>query len=189
MSSDQPTGLNDNKFNWELIKLDQLGQKPYCDQYLSHVTDAEGRFEFSNILPGKYLQLAFWGNGVPKGRSLAFDETRPGKTETVTITLPQPASLRGTVDRTTLTDVGFIQLSKDREAFHDYNIELRDEQTTFEFNDLPPGTYSLAVMGKPVRFTENGQVFSRISPIAHVVVELGAGENKEADLTEPDRNP
>ena len=86
--------MNDNNFNWELIKNGQLAEKSYCEQFLSLTTDVQGRFEFQNILPGKYLQLAYWGKGVPQGRSLAFDKTQPGKTDAVTIKLPEPATFR-----------------------------------------------------------------------------------------------
>ncbi|MEX0641787.1 MAG: carboxypeptidase regulatory-like domain-containing protein [Pirellulales bacterium] len=189
VSSDQPTGLKDNNFNWVLIKSGQLADKPYCEQFLSCVTDAEGHFEFSSILAGKYLQLAYWGEGVPQGRSLAFDVTQPGKTDTVTVNLPQPATIHGTIDRTKLAEAGSMQLTTDREAWHNYEMKLNADQTAFEFHDLPPGTYTLAVMGKPVRFTEKGNVFSRISPLAHLTLKIQPGENKEVTFTGPDKQP
>jgi beta-lactamase regulating signal transducer with metallopeptidase domain/protocatechuate 3,4-dioxygenase beta subunit len=187
VSSEQPTGANDNKYNWALINSGQLGQKEYVEQYLSYVTNAEGQYEFRNIRPDKYLQLLFWGDGVPRGRSLAFDETRPGKTDPVTIKLPQPATVRGTIDRTKLADAGSMQLNTDRESFLNFEKELTPDQSTFEFHDLPPGKYSLAVVGKPVRFTENGNTFFRYAPLVRETIELQPGENKEVNFKEPDK--
>lgn len=185
VSADQPTGMNDNRFNWVLIKNGQLGDRTYCEQFLSAKTDAEGRFEFRDVLPGKYLQLAYWGAGVPQGRSLAFDETKPGATETVTIRLPQPATVRGTIDRTKLANAHLIRISTDRETWLDHEIKLEADQTAFNFQDLPPGKYNLYLMGKPVPFVENGQRFSRSSTVVHVSMELRPGENKQLELTEP----
>jgi len=185
VSTNQPAGRYDNRFNWALIKNGQLGQKSYCDQFLSATTDAQGRFEFRNIPAGKYLQLAYWGPGVPQGRSLAFDETQPGKMEEVTIKLPQPARVRGTIERAQFPNLGSVRLTLQQGAFQEYKLELSDDQTTFAFADLPPGKYSLAVCAKPVRYTENGNTFFRISPLAGQKIRLQAGELREVEFTEP----
>jgi protocatechuate 3,4-dioxygenase beta subunit len=187
VSRDQPLGINDNNFNWELIKNGQLAGKAYCEQFLSLTTDAQGRFKFQNILPAKYLQLAYWGEGVPRGRSLAFDKTRPAQTDTVTIALPQPAIVRGAIDRSNFPAVGSIQLSRKQEAFDTYEFKVNDDQSTFEFHDLPPGDYSLIVCGIPVRFSKNGQTFFSQSPLAGMQFQLAAGETKEVSFSEPDK--
>ncbi len=190
VTSSQPTATNDNRFNWELISSGQLAQKPYCDQFLSLVSDADGRFEFPNILPGKYLQLAYWGDGVPRARSLAFGKTRPGKTDTVTIKLPEPASVRGTIRRASFPEAGSIKLlrSSNEEAFLEYEIELNADQSTFEFHDLAPGEYSAIVYAKLVRFTENGMTLYRQSPLAAEKFDLKAGETRDLKFTEPDKS-
>ena len=77
---------------------------------LAGETNAEGRFRFENILPGKYLQLAYWGDGVPQGKSLAFDETKAGETKNVTIRLPEPAVIRGSFVRENFPDAGRVYL-------------------------------------------------------------------------------
>ncbi len=185
VSTDPPTGGNDNKFNWVLIKNGQLGQKSYCEQFLSGITGPEGRFEFKNVLPGKYLQLAYWGDGVPQGRSLDFDETQPGASDSVTIKLPQPAQIRGTIERSRFAKAGSIQLSLDRGPWHIYEIKLGEDQATFAFDDLPPGDYSVVVFAKPVAFSENGQQMFRLSPLAQLKIQLQAGETKKVSFTEP----
>ncbi|HUE13074.1 MAG TPA: carboxypeptidase regulatory-like domain-containing protein, partial [Planctomycetaceae bacterium] len=78
VTSEQPASDHEAHYNWILLKSDQLAQRPeWCEQYLSLVSDADGKFEFKNVLAGKFLQLAYWGKHVPEGRSLAFDKTEP----------------------------------------------------------------------------------------------------------------
>ena len=190
VSTNQPTGSNDNKFNWLLVKNGQLGQKPYCEQFLSAMTISDGRFEFTDILPGKYLQLAYWGDGIPQGRSLAFDVTKPGASEAITIKLPQPAQVRGTIERSRFPQAGSVRIDFVRGAWHIYDIKLKADQTTFAFDDLPPGEYSVVVASKPVAFTENGHEMFRVSPLAQQRFQLEAGETKEVSFTDPNvENP
>ena len=74
VTSKQSRGPDDNEFNWELIKGEESGQIPSCEQYVPLVTDRDGRFEYSKILPGCYVQLAYWGDAVPKGRWYAREK-------------------------------------------------------------------------------------------------------------------
>jgi hypothetical protein len=185
VSTKKPTGPNDNQYNWVLIDNGQLAEKPYCDQFLSGITDAEGGFEFKSILPGKHLQLAYWGDGVPRGRSLDFVMTRAGEEDTVAVNLPRPARLRGTIKRGAFPKAGSIRLSVIGAAFQEYERKLTDDTMSFEFDDLPPGEYQVSVGSQPVEFTENGVQFFRISSLASQKVELKAGETKEVSFTEP----
>lgn len=187
VSTEPPLGLTDNSFNWELIKNGQLARKPNCDQFLSRTTDSQGRFEFQKIHAGKYLQLAYWGNGVPQGRSLAFDKTRPGTAEKATIKLPQPATIRGSFDRSKFPEAGSIRLSRNQEAWQSYEIKLNEDQSTFEFRDLPAGYYDLVIAAKPVRFSENGTTFFRISTLSGTRFPLNAGESREVTFVKPDK--
>ena len=70
------------------------------------MSDAQGRFTFRDNLPGMYIQLAYWGPNAPKSRSLAFAKTRPGMGQTVTIDVPEPATVSGSFDGTTFPDSG-----------------------------------------------------------------------------------
>lgn len=150
------------------------------------MTDEEGRFEFKNILPGKHLQLAYWGKGVPRGRSLAFDETRPGASDAVKIELPEAARIRGTIRRDRFAEAGSIRLSLAGASFQEYESKLAEDQSSFEFDDLPPGEYWISVGSKPVEFTENGAQFFRISPLASQKIQMQPGETKEISFNEPD---
>ncbi|MAG95047.1 MAG: hypothetical protein CMJ48_15075 [Planctomycetaceae bacterium] len=186
VATDQPTGVGDRRFSRSLIETGNLGRKSYCEQFLSAVSDAQGRFEFKNILPGKYLQLAYWGKGVPRGRSLAFDETRPGKMEPAAIKLPEPATIRGTIERSQFPQLGSVQLVRQQGTGASYKITLKDDKTTFAFEDLPPGPYSLFVSAKPVRYSENGNTFFRVSSFARRELSLKPGDTRTVRITEPD---
>lgn len=186
VSTNQPSGPDDNAFNWALMDSGQLGQKSYVEQFLPGVTNAEGKCEFRNIVPGRYLQLAYWGEGVPKGRSLAFDETRPGQSDNVVIDLPRPAIVRGTVDRTKFPNAGAVRISGPGRGFLEFKTELADGQSQFELKDLPPGSYWIAVSGKPVRFTENGHGMSRISSLVSQRIVLKPGDTQEIHFETPD---
>lgn len=189
VSTEQPEDSNDNKFNWYLIKNGQLAQQSYCEQFLTGVTDSNGRFEFKEIVPERYLQLAYWGTGIPRGKSLAFDETKAGASEDVTIQLPKSATIRGQIDRSKLAKAESVRLMLSAGGGEHAEFKLRDNKDTFEFGDLSPGEYSVIVEAKPVRFVENGNEFSRSSPIAHQKVTIKAGEVKDLSFTELDPVP
>ncbi len=125
VSTQQPTGANDWHYNWYLIKSDQLGlRSEWCDQFLPLVSDSQGRFEFRNVTPGKFLQLAYWGDHVPQGRSLAFDKTQAGGTQSITIELPQPATINVTLDIAKFPNAGAIQAQLSPSSFQVYGIPL-----------------------------------------------------------------
>lgn len=188
VSSEQPTGRDDNRFNWVLIESGDLAQKSYCDQFRAGVTDSSGHFQFDEIPPGKSLQMAYWGTGVPRAKSLAFDETRPDKMQDVTIRLPHPAVVRGSLDRTKFPDAGTIKVIYGIGGFEDHEFKLEDKQETFEFNTLPPGRCTVIVYEKLVPYVENGIQFARSAPLASQKVALKPGEVVELRFDEPNEN-
>ena len=101
VTSEQPASDHEAHYNWICSSPTSLPNSPSgASQYLSLVSDADGKFEFKNVLAEKFLQLAYWGKHVPEGRSLAFDKTEPRVPQTITIKLPKPAAIRGTIDQT-----------------------------------------------------------------------------------------
>ncbi|MEM9657887.1 MAG: carboxypeptidase-like regulatory domain-containing protein, partial [Planctomycetota bacterium] len=186
VSKEPPESAEDDRFNWLLEKNGPLTRQPYVEQFLSSVTDAEGRFEFSDVAPDAFLQLAYWGEGVPQARSIAFDRTKSGQAASVTIELPNPAVVRGTIERANFPDAGEIKLARKHAAWHEYKIKLAPDQTSFEFKDLPPGEYSVYVVSKPIEFTRNGNTGYFHSTIASQEIRLEAGETSDVSFTEPD---
>jgi beta-lactamase regulating signal transducer with metallopeptidase domain len=194
VTSQQPASDHEPHYNWLLIKSEQLAQRPeWCDQYLSLDSDDNGKFEFKNVLAGKFLQLAYWGKHVPEGRSLAFDKTEPRVPQTITIKLPKPARIRGAIDQAKIPNAGEIQAMLAADSFHMFQTPLHAGQTTFEFNDLPPGTYNVLVASKLVPSKEDPRM-STSTTLASWTVHLKPGETadlkfSDAKLEPPLRRP
>jgi len=186
VSKSASTGDDDNRFNWVLIDTGQLGQNGYVAQFLSTVTDARGRFAFRDLLPGMYVQLAYWGPNAPKSRSLAFAKTKAGVAQTVTIDVPEPASISGSFDSKTFPDSGSMQLSRKDDAFHTYESELATGQAEFRFENLPPGNYWLYIIRQPERDKKDPQMFT-LRPIGARSLTVEPGGTYKVQFTENDR--
>jgi beta-lactamase regulating signal transducer with metallopeptidase domain len=187
VSNSPSNGDNDNRFNWALIDSGQLGQKDYVEQYLSAVTDDGGKFELEELHPGKFLQLAYWGKRAPKGRTLALAKTKPGATQSITVQLPEPATLRGSFDAEAFPHASRMSLTLQDQSFHHYEHLLAKNQSTFEFQDLPPGRYWLSVVGQPERHADNPQMFS-LRPLASRRLTVEPGKLLEVRLTKEDQS-
>jgi beta-lactamase regulating signal transducer with metallopeptidase domain/protocatechuate 3,4-dioxygenase beta subunit len=186
VSASAATGEGDNRFNWVLIDIGQLGQKSYVTQFFSAVTDAQGRFAFRDILPGMYLQLAYWGPNAPKSRSLAFAKTKPGVAQTVTIDVPKPATISGSFDLKMFPDAGSIDLSRKDVLSLTFRSELATGQTDFRLENLPPGDYWLSIVHQPERDKSHPQMFS-LRPIAARSLTVEPGGRYTVQFTEQDR--
>jgi beta-lactamase regulating signal transducer with metallopeptidase domain len=185
-SASPSVGDNDNRFNWALIDSGQMGEKDYVEQYLSAVTGDDGKFVLKELLPGKFLQLAYWGPSAPKGRTLALAKTKPGDSQSVTIRLPEPAAIRGTFDGEALANASGMSLTLQGQPFHRYELVLADGKSDFAFENLPPGKYWLSVVGQPQRHADNPQMFS-YRPIASRQLTVEAGKTLEVRFTKDDQ--
>ncbi len=186
VSTSASTGDDDNRFNWQAIVSGALGRAPYVAQFLSAVTDAQGRFTFRDVLPGMYLELAYWGPNAPRSRSLAFAKTKPGMGQTVTIDVPEPANISGSFDVRAFPDSGSITLTRKDDPFHTYQSELAAGQTEFRFENVPPGGYWLSVMHKLERSKDQPEMFT-LRPIAARSLLVEPGGAYKVQFTESDR--
>jgi len=160
-SDERPNGEFDNRFNWVLIGTGQLGQKDYVAQHLSSVTDNAGKFELKNVLPGKFLQVAYWGDRAPKGRTLKIAKSEPGGSEAISIQLPKPATLRFSFDAADYpTAEGARLMHTAIQAFLSYEMKLSKEKSEFSFENLPPGEYWLSLSGPAERNPTQPNMFS-----------------------------
>jgi hypothetical protein len=153
---------------------------------LSAVSDAQGRFTFRDVLPGMYLQLAYWGPNAPKSRSLAFAKTKPGMSQTVTIDVPAPASVSGSFNTKTFPESGSIALTRNDDPFHSYQSKLAAGQTEFRFENVPPGSYWLSVVHKLERSKDHPEM-SVLRPIAARSLTVEPGGSYKVQFTESDR--
>lgn len=185
VSTTPPLTADDNSYNWSLIENGQLGKKYYCEQFLAGTTDSQGRFQFEQIRSGKYLQLAYWGNGVPRAKSLAFDKTHPETGQEITIKVPQPAAIRGRLDRQKFPEAGSVQVTRNRMNFDYLKVDLHADQETFQFETLSPGKYSVTLYSKLVPYTEKGVRLASSSPLSIQEIELQPGQTLDLQFLEP----
>ena len=60
-----------------------------CDQWLEAFSDADGKFEFKNVLPDKYWQLACWDRPNVESHTVSGEQTSLAKPQNVTMTLDE----------------------------------------------------------------------------------------------------
>ena len=123
---------------------------------------------------------------MPKSRWVASDRIHPGKDASITISVPQPASIHGSFDRKNFPDAESIILTKSN-GFLRYRIEFHAKQSDFKFPDLAAGDYSIGVFGKPKEMTRNGQTFYNTITLALRRITLTRGEAAEVTITELDK--
>ncbi|MGQ0633605.1 MAG: carboxypeptidase regulatory-like domain-containing protein [Planctomycetaceae bacterium] len=188
VTAEPATGDDDNRFNWFLIQGNQLGERSYVEQYLSAVSDADGKFEFRNLVPAKFLQIAYWGEGAPQGRWLALGKTRAGEGQSTIIKVPAPAAVRGSFDAALFQKAREVQLNDEgpRNSFLSFKVDLTEGQTEFRFDNLPPGKYGLHLVGPLVRHEDNPQMF-KSTPLAVRRFTIEPGKTYDIRLTEEDR--
>jgi hypothetical protein len=181
-----PQPANANWFNWQLIEIGQLEQKSYVDQYLLTTTDEKGEFKFEDLVPDRYLQIAYWGDKAPKGRWLNLDQTEPGTAQSTTITVPEPAAIQGSFDAKSFPGVDEIQLVHSEENFLTYRAKPAAGKSEFKFENLPPGRYLLMLMAIPERI--NGPLGGFTTrPLTSTKLTIEPGDVLQVELTDDDR--
>jgi hypothetical protein len=133
------------------------------------------------VLPGKYWQLAYWGEHAPQGRLPGSEKTRSGESKTVTVTLPEPARIEGTIDRAKCADAGAVCVTQRGTPWPTCESRLADGQTKFEFHDLPPGEYVVSIRSKPVRSPQREDLFTWHT-LTHERVDLKPGETRDVSF-------
>jgi hypothetical protein len=99
------------------------------------------------------------------------------------IDLPQPVVVRGSIDRARFPDADAVQASSLTSNFLSFKTKLAADQSTFELRDLPPGSFWISVLGKPVRsgvdgYTTSAQASKRLN--------LQPGDIQEVHFDAPD---
>lgn len=133
-------------FNWEMIQnrggAGGVAKSDQVRQFLSGVTDAEGRFEFEQVEPGEDLEIAYWGAGVARDRVAKLEQLDEDERADITIKAVAGGVVRGTIDRERYPEVSNVILSAPSGFFRD---DLTPEPHKFEFRDIPAGDYELQV--------------------------------------------
>jgi hypothetical protein len=164
-----------------MIRTGQLAQQAQVVRFLEATTDNEGRFAFTNVPRDAEAELAWWGSEISSGR-VDHLETLAEENGPVEISLPRPARVTGKIDRETYAEIGQLWLRSDNDALEGRQLDLKAEQSEYEIGNLPPGTYSLVLMGRPVRIPgKEGAMTS--SRLASTRIDLEDGESKRVDFT------
>jgi hypothetical protein len=177
ISTTDPTGPENRRFLWMITKSGNLRNRGHFDQVLQTVSDSQGHFEFKNVLPEKYWQLAYWGEHVAQGRLMGDQTTRPGRLEKITIALLEPARIEGTIDRGKYPDASRVAAQLVGENWSEVETQLAEDQTKFEFRDLPPGEYRVSIQSKPVPSKQREGMFESRN-LVNQRVRLKEGETK-----------
>jgi hypothetical protein len=161
--------------NWPMIRTGQIALRPNVVRFLQAVTDAEGRFAFAGIPRDAEVELAWWGPGIAPGRADHLERLAEGKNEAIELSLPAPARIIGTVDRTRFADVGRVWVNRADGTMDNLDTDLKPGQTDFAIGDLAPGAYTVSLMGPYERLPgDSGGYTSR--SLASVAVTVGPGE-------------
>ncbi len=177
----RPAELYDFPFNWQMIRSGNLGSMADVTQFLTATSGPDGRFQFSEVRPGAFIEIAYWGDGVSQGRLDNLEKLSDAERRDLTITVTTPGTVRGTIDRDFLPELSSIELSgplgsEDQTFYHDW---IKPHEDSYEIRNVPPGSYGLLVRGQTIRTGRNS---SDDSTIQQHAVEVRSGETTRFDI-------
>jgi BlaR1 peptidase M56/Carboxypeptidase regulatory-like domain len=186
VTSDPSTGIDDNRFNWALIDSGELGRESYVEQFLTAVSDEQGKFEFKDLLPGRRLQIVYWGDAAPKGRWHTLAKTEPGTGQSTIIRIPEPVRMTLSIDSALFPDAAEVHLDYTDHAILIYREKIAKKQTEVKFENLPPGQCRLSVCAPYERHKDN-PALSSARPLAARQLTIEAGKTYDIKLTAEDK--
>ncbi|TWT99685.1 Regulatory protein BlaR1 [Botrimarina colliarenosi] len=175
----RPFPRDEFPFNWEMIQYaggaGGAAKNASVRQFLTAVTDAEGRFAFERVQPGEDIEIAYWGEGVARDRFAGIEKL--SATERADIVIPTIAGgiVRGTIDAQEYPDVNDVILSGSRN-FVSGAFEPGDN--TFEIRNVPAGSYELQIYGPREPDAANPE-YNESEVIKRVRVHVASGETVE----------
>jgi hypothetical protein len=178
-------GPNDPIFRWDMMDDSPPIEEACVVRYIGAKTDADGRFKFDKIPPGQFLQLLYQGDTIPRDRWTGHDRTHPGAKQSITIRIPQPASVHGTIDRKRYADAQYLFIYRNDnggDPSQQRSVLLSSSQSKFEFNNLMPGQYWVQLNSKPRKVTQNGQTFYQSVGLETQQVNLAPGQDYKINL-------
>ena len=156
--------------------VEQLSQLSYVDQFVPGTSDADGRHEFTGIIPGRIVQIAYWGAGVPQDIWTSGSRIGRGKKLDITINVPQPAGIHITIDRKAIPDIYYVQIRSVPFNGGQAAQQLTPNQSSFDYPDLAPGEYQIIVYSLQ---RQKGLNSFSLNMTAEEQVSIKPGEKKE----------
>ncbi|WP_428306126.1 carboxypeptidase regulatory-like domain-containing protein [Lacipirellula sp.] len=166
-------------FNWTMIRTGQLADQADAKQFLTAVTDAQGNFEFRDVLPARDVELVYWGPGVAQtrlgGAKSPFDATQQRTTFTATAT----GTVAGTIDPAAYPRLNDVAISGRDDII---SGEISPDGKSYEIGNAPPGKYELQVyIRKPIAPARQTDGYD-IEVIHRQPVEVKSGETTTVNL-------
>ncbi|WZP00803.1 M56 family metallopeptidase [Isosphaeraceae bacterium EP7] len=129
---------------WEHLVDDLLNFNPEIELFLKGVTDDAGRFRFDGVPEQAEVELAWWRTGLGRGRSTHLERINDEGKQAIEVTMPATGRLVGRVDRGVFPEAARVEMVRD--DLGGAVLELQPGQTDFEFGDLAPGEYGVALL-------------------------------------------
>lgn len=166
-------------FNWEMIQntggTGGAARNPGVRQFLTAVTDAEGRFVFERVQPGEDIEIVYWGDGVARDRFAGIEKLSAAERTEIVIPTVAGGVVRGTIDSKEYPEVSDILLSGSM-SFLRGGYKPGDK--TFEIRNVPAGSYELQVYGPREPDASNPE-YNNSEVIKRVRVHVSSGETVE----------
>ena len=160
--------FNDFPLDWQTIRRGYADRATGISQYLSTVSGPDGSFEFPAVKPAAATEIAYWGDGISRGRLMDVEKLTAGDRGNLTIKMITPGIVRGAVDGDAASKVSGVQLyprgRNDIEHFVDsYEAEIAPGDAGFEIRNVPPGDYDLVVLGERIRTSADGFTYNTMA--------------------------
>jgi beta-lactamase regulating signal transducer with metallopeptidase domain len=173
--------IDEHEFNWVLIQTGQLARNPHVTRLLAATTDRAGRFQFAGIPRSSEVKLAWWGPGIPPGRSEHLERTAEAAAGSIDITLPTPARIVGSVKRTAYPGAIRISAQRTDDPLVEAEQALEAGQTEFAIGGLAPGEYWVSVMSPYERVAGESEAMTSRT-LASVKVTVGPGDSRRVEF-------
>ncbi len=175
------------RFDWSMIRNGQMRMQEPVSQFLTAVTDRDGRFRFEQVHRGQDMVIAYWGLGMAPGRTADLEGVPPEQLKDLTITVAAPGTVRGAIDRKAYPEVSSIVLtSRNLLASRTggvYLAEVSAKGDSYEIRSVFAGHYDLQVYGPTRRMADHG--IRKYDVIRHESVDVKSGETVVVDLAAP----
>lgn len=176
-------------YNWSSLVRGSIERRTKCVQLLKSVSDANGRFEFSNVKKGPpWMELFYFREGLMSQRHSNLRTQTPEKLKQLRFKAERPSSLRVIVDYSKYPSAHEVTLEAENSyqrpnavklAFGRETKTLTADQTEVKFSNLPSGTYVVQFGEKPVSVGGGG--FS-VQGIASKPVVIAEGDQVQIGL-------
>lgn len=166
---------------------------------IATVTNKKGEFEFRDLAPEKYYltldQQTYDRNYISRATLPLIVEITPKKTDTLSIELIKPISIKGTVTYQEIKQIqstGFKnklpQLIIKLENGVDQYFTLVNEKGEYNFNEIRPGNWRLSIITKGLEnkfeFINNNRTLNLISGINEISNFIVKDKSRKVNIKE-----